>query len=106
MSDVQLEFSNALEEQFLKFHEANPHIYTLILRFSREAKAAGRPRFSMRAIFQRIRWYTAVETLDDSEPRFKLNDHHTAFYARLVMAQEPEFAGFFETRIQRCGVTP
>jgi hypothetical protein len=30
--------------------------------------------------------------------RWKLNNNYTAHYARLVMNQEPDLAGFFETR--------
>ena len=29
---------------------------------------------------------------------FKLNNNFTAHYARLLMAQEPDLEGFFETR--------
>lgn len=29
---------------------------------------------------------------------YKLNNDYRAFYARLLMANEPELAGFFETR--------
>lgn len=88
-----------LQESFERFHAENPHVYDLVLRYARQAKSAGRQRFSMDMIFHRMRWYTQVETND---PDFKLNDHYTAFYARMIMRDHPdEFAEFFETRTQR-----
>jgi hypothetical protein len=87
--------SNPLVAAFEKFHAENPKVYELFSKFALQAIAAGRTRFGARMIWNRIRWYTAVET---SDPDFKLNDHHSPYYARMFMRDHPRYEGFFETR--------
>lgn len=89
----------SLRERFARFHADNPEVYRLLVRFARELKAHGRGSYGIAALFERVRWHYAVER-DDAE-EFKLNNSYRAFYARLLMAQEPDLAGFFETRVQR-----
>jgi len=84
-----------VRERFLEFHAENPHVYKALLRFALEAYAAGRGRFSMRAIFHRARWYTRIETTD---PDWKINDRWSPHYARMMMEAVPELEGFFELR--------
>jgi len=84
-------------ERFCHFHEAHPEVYRLLVRFTQEAVAAGRTRIGIRMIWERMRWTQWIERrLSDEE--FKLNDHYTPFYARLMMAEEPGLADIFETR--------
>lgn len=85
----------SLVAKFRAFHAENPHVYELFKRFAFEVIARGHKRYSSRAVWYRLRWHVAFETTD---PQFKLNDHHTPYYARLFMAQHPEHVGFFETR--------
>jgi hypothetical protein len=80
---------------FKAFHLANPKVYELFCKYAREAKAAGRERFSHWMIVNRIRWYTAVETRGDD---FKVNNNFIALYARLLVWQDPSFDGFFQLR--------
>lgn len=91
-------FERASETRFAEYHQANPHVYDALRRFALEARRAGRTRIGIKALFERVRWYTAVEARDDT---FKLNNNHHAAYARLLMAHEPELQGFFETRQSR-----
>jgi hypothetical protein len=86
------------EARFLAHVEANPQVYELLRRFALEARRSGRRRMGIAALFERVRWFTAIETHGDD---FKLNNNWRAFYARLLMQNEPELAGFFETRVQR-----
>jgi len=85
----------ALVEAFWSFHESNPQVYGLIDRFTRQAIAAGRERFGMKAVFERIRWYTTVETQGET---FKLNNNYTSFYARLWMHRNPTMPQVFALR--------
>lgn len=87
---------NPVARAFRLFHNENPHVYELFKRFAREAKGTGRPRFSGRTIIERMRWYTAVEAHDPAG--FKINDHWSPFYVRLIERHHPEFIGFFEKR--------
>lgn len=87
---------SGLREEFERFHAANPHVYTLFERFTFDAINAGRTRFGAKAVFERIRWFTTVET--NSKDDLKLNNNYTAFYARLFEARWPYYAGLFEKR--------
>lgn len=87
--------SPTLREAFAKFHEENPQVYEMFKKFANQAIEAGRDRFSVAMIWERMRWYTMVETT--GEP-FKLNNNHKAYYARLFMDDFSEHAGLFRTR--------
>lgn len=78
-----------------KYDQENPHVFTLFERFAREALNKGFKNFGAAAIIERMRWHTAMESTDE---QFKISANHTAFYARKLMAQYPEFAGFFRTQ--------
>jgi hypothetical protein len=84
-----------LEDAFNKFHAENPRVYRLLLRFTHEVKARGFEHYSIDAIFQRARWHADIETHDPDG--FKLNDHHRAYYARLLN-REPGLEDFFRIR--------
>lgn len=93
---VEVEYAredNTLD-RWAKFHLANPHVYRLIVKMAREMRQRGIQHYGIAAIFEVIR-YVGVTTHGD---RYKLNNSHRAYYARLVMNLEPDLAGFFETR--------
>jgi len=87
-----------IDDHFADFHGENPHVYENIKRIAYQAKAAGRKRIGMKLIFERLRWEYFIRT-DRPEAEFMLNNNYTSRYARLLMANEPELAGMFETRI-------
>jgi hypothetical protein len=74
-----------------QFHKDNPQVWELFVRFAREAKSSGRDRMGARVIGERIRWYSSVETTGS---KFKVNDHHWPYYARLLEGTDPGFSGF------------
>ena len=82
-------------EKFKVFHEENPAVYRELVKISRELKARGREHYGMRALFEVIRFHRAMNTTD---PDYKLNNNYTPHYARLIMDQEPDLAGFFDLR--------
>ena len=49
-------------------------------------------------VIERVRWELALGARDET-PR--LNNNHSAFYARLLMAQEPALEGMFFLKKQR-----
>jgi hypothetical protein len=77
------------------FHEANPRVWELFLRYSSELIYAGVPRYSADAILHRIRWHFAIET---RHGEIKINNNFAAYYARLFAERNPQLAAFFETR--------
>lgn len=85
-----------LRDRFEQFDKENPHVYALFVKYARQVKNSGFDRFSAKAIFERLRWHLNFET-HDFQP-FKLNNSYTAFYARKVIEEFPEFVNFFELR--------
>lgn len=86
----------SIAEQFALFHVANPHVYREIVRLARWLRTErGFQSIGMKAIFEQLRWSYRLKTKDS---KWKLNNNYTAHYARLVMEQEPDLAGFFPTR--------
>lgn len=91
-----------LELAFWAFHEANPVIYELLVKFAREWKQY-RSHCSLSLLFERVRWSYMTE-INRTDP-FKLNNNHKAFYARLIMEKEPDLKDFFHIRQQRIQCT-
>ena len=83
-------------ERFKLFHFNNPIVWELFNKFAQELIANGFNRYSSDAIFHRIRWHMNVEIKTKS--KVKLNDHYTAYYARLFTVAHPEHEGFFRNR--------
>lgn len=84
-----------LEEAALAFHAANPHVLRAIVEVCLRVKRAGRRRWGIKAAFEVVRYNAAVTT---DRRTYKLNNNHTAYYARWIMRDVPELAGFFQTR--------
>lgn len=84
----------SLDARFAAFHAENPRVYALLVRFAREVKSRGRV-CGIRLLWERMRWELMVTTVGDD---FRLNNVFTSRYARLIMREEPDLAGFFETR--------
>lgn len=88
----------SLDERFQAFHRANPHIYRLLVMYAREARDRGFEHYGMKALWEVVRWNEYVRKTDET---FKANNSFTSRYARMIMAQEKDLAGFFETRKMR-----
>lgn len=84
-----------IQQRFEKFHQDNPQIYELIMRFIGEAKRRGFQNYTIKGIFERVRWHMNIETKGDV---FKLNNNYTSRYVRMIEQNHPELAGFFRTR--------
>lgn len=88
--------------EFWKYHEANPQVYVLFTHYARQMwnkqarRGVKRPRYSAKAIIERVRWHHHITTMTDDE--FKINDHLTAYYARLFVRDFPICEGFFQQR--------
>lgn len=93
--DLRFSWDVPTAAKFAEYNRENPQVYAALRKFALEAKRAGRERMGMKALFERVRWFTEVETTGDS---FKVNNSYTSFYARMLMDLEPELRGFFETR--------
>lgn len=85
-----------MPERFEQFHDENPRVYETLVRLAREwITRTGRRKLGIATLFERTRWDIAIATND---PDFKLNNSYRAFYARLIMQENPDLAGIFECR--------
>lgn len=89
---------SSLAARFRLFHRENPVVYKLLVQFARELKGKGHASAGIALIWERMRWEVMLSTTTDP---FKLNNDYRSRYARLIMEQEPDLAGFFETRALR-----
>ena len=88
-----------IAEAFDDFHCANPHVYRNLRFLALQAVRAGRRKLGIKLLFERLRWEYFVNTAHADD--FSLNNNYTAYYARMLMDNEPELAGMFETRIMK-----
>ena len=84
-----------IETAFWRFHAHNPHVYGLFNKFAMDLVDRGYTRLSANRIVERIRWETMIDTVD---PRFKINNNHRPYYARMWMKKNPTMGISFETR--------
>lgn len=80
---------------FIEFERKNPHVRELFDQFAMQGIMQGRMNFGARMVWERIRWFTAIETTD---LEFKVNNNFIAYYSRLFMIEHPEHGDFFRTR--------
>jgi hypothetical protein len=85
-----------IQEKFEIFHKNNPHVYKLILKYTKEAYEAGYNHYSINGIFERIRWHVDIEIKSDE--KFKLSNNFRSRYVRLFESRNPNMIGFFATR--------
>jgi len=87
-----------MREQVNKFHQKNPDVWDLFVYFTNQMVEKGYKNYSVKAIFERIRW--EKDAGGDGVNTFKLNNNCTAFYARRFMKEYPQHEGFFRIREQ------
>jgi hypothetical protein len=86
-----------IEERFQAFHQANPWVYAALVRLARRRTAAGIRRIGIGMLFEVLRWEWQGATTDPNA-EWKLNNNYRSRFARLIMDNEPDLAGVFETR--------
>lgn len=88
-----------LDVRFFEFHTANPHVYEELVRRARVWRQRhGHRKLAIATLFEVCRWFHYMETDDPNGAAWMLNNSYRSFYARLIMEQEPDLAGVFETR--------
>ena len=95
----ELPHNATIEERFIAFDQANPWVYVALVRLARQLVKKGHTKVGMKMLFEQLRWEWYVTTTDTSG--FRLNNNYTAFFARKIMANEPDLADLFETRVLR-----
>lgn len=77
------------------FHHDNPHVLHDIVAVCVRVHRVGRKRWGIKAAFEVVRYNREVTT---NGLTYKLNNNHAPYYARWIMRDVPELAGFFVTR--------
>lgn len=93
-------FMTDTERRFFEFHGENPEVYNELVRLARRAVNRGKRRIGIRMLWEVMRWNLTIE-VDQGDDEFKLNDHYTSRYARMIMERNSDLAGFFELRTLR-----
>jgi hypothetical protein len=111
METRQLAFPEAtregkLERAFWEFHIQHPEVARHLARFALQwrDRRGSYARLGIKALFERVRWELSIESVLDEGPP-KLNNNHTAFYARWLMENYPALDGIFSLRQQRIPAT-
>ena len=88
-----------IQRDFETFHNDNPHVFSLLVKFTAAVRATGRKHYSINAVFERIRWHTDIETVHGEHlVDFKLNNNFRSRYVRLLEEEHPYFHGFYHKR--------
>ena len=90
-------FDPTIDAKFWEFHQNNPQVYVTLVRLTREARAAGKSKLGIKALWERMRWDLWLYTARDAEEP-ALNNSFTSRYVRLIIAREPDLSGMFEVR--------
>jgi len=86
---------------FQRFHAENPHIYAELERLAFKLKVKGVERWGIKALWEVLRYELAINS-NAPVSTYKLNNNLTAYYARELMARNPDdLADFFELRERR-----
>jgi hypothetical protein len=89
----------ALEDRthrdFRVFHRDNPHVYDELRRMALDLRARGRRQYGIAGLWEVLRWRWSMQT--DTQEEYKLRNAFRAYYARLLMHEEPQLEGFFDT---------
>ena len=96
--------SGPLWRSFTDFHEKNPWVYLRLVKHINDIRKAGFSKYSTRTLIAVLRFEWDLKTthqevqVDGERRSVKLNDHHTAYYARMAIEEYPNLWNFFELR--------
>ena len=99
---MENESPDPVERGFFRFHKANPAIYRMFAKTARTLKRAGVKKVSSRLVIERVR--NCIFFKAKGETEIRINNNFTALYARLIMRQEPDLAGFIRITKRRSAV--
>ena len=91
----QLKLFSQIDEDFLQFHLANPHVFHSLVSLAYQWKNRGHERCGIGMLFEKLRWNSGMMT---SGGDFKLNNNFRSRYARMIEDCNPELRGLFDTR--------
>ncbi len=91
---------SVIEWDFRKFHDANPDVYQRLERAALSWWATCPRRVGVKRLAENLR-YSPIDVDTRANPQFKINNNHTALYARLLIHRHPELESVIEVRIRK-----
>ncbi len=88
--------SERLDRRFAAHREAHPAVYRKLLLLARQAKDDGWRKVGIGFLWERMRWEFGPHARDVYG--FGCNNDLRSRYARALMEENEDLAGFFETR--------
>lgn len=89
--------SGTIQDRFEEFHRLNPWVYDRLVKLARELHGKGMKHLGINMLWEVLRWQYYQQT-NDPNSRWHMNDHYPSRYARLIMTNETDLNGIFETR--------
>jgi len=86
-----------LRDRFETFHARNPRVYEALEGMAAMMVARGRKRISIKMCVEVLRWNYYLQTTDPSS-EYRLNNSYSAYYARLLLKNHPDWDGLFQLR--------
>lgn len=83
--------------KFAMFNAVNHHVYSALEQMSLQMRRGGYKKISIRLLYNLLRAVNSSDLVKDSEDLALSNDF-TSFYARALMAKNPELVGFFDIK--------
>jgi hypothetical protein len=97
-----------IQTAFEDFHKKNPKVYEMFKKYALEAIKKGKKKISFKLIMNVIRWEVFMVTDEPTlfnnkgqQTKFKINDAYGSRYARLFVADYPQYKGKIELRSLR-----
>lgn len=87
-------------EKFEAYHKANRWVYHALVMLTEDWIEQGNRHCSVDMLCHVLRFQYSRQTVG-GVGRFKINNNNTAFYARKLIDEHPEWAGIFTLREQR-----
>lgn len=88
----------ATNEIWWEFHKSNPRVFDLFKTITFRGINKGKKRMSATLVVNVIRWEHFLETTDQKDGGFKINNNFVPYYARLFMRDFPQYSKLFSTR--------
>lgn len=78
-----------IQAAFEEFHRKNPHVYRILEELAAEWLARHQA-VGVKMLWEVLRWRLGVRT-DVDETEYRLSNNYTSRYARLLLANHPEW---------------
>jgi hypothetical protein len=86
-----------IQERFDRFCIQHPDVFSLFRKIAWELRGRGYKRYSADGILHIVRYN--YDTSGNDAAGFKINNVFSSRFARKLIAEDPTFDGFFETRV-------